>query len=145
MTRGEFPSVPRAAVGVVVIDGDKVLLIKRARPPRAGRWALPGGGVNLGETLQEAAEREVAEETGVTVRARRPIHSFDIITRDDDGHVRFHYVIVDLVADYIGGEPRPGDDVSDAGWFKRGVISAMDLDSDTLALLQHWDEWRTAP
>ncbi len=145
MNNSEYPDTPLAAVGAVVIHAGRVLLVKRARPPRRGRWALPGGCVNLGETLQQAVEREVSEETGITVAARRPVHSFDVISRDTRGQIQFHYVIVDWVADYVAGEVRPGDDASDAGWFEPGVLTSMDIDGDTLALLRRWDEFAAGP
>jgi ADP-ribose pyrophosphatase len=86
-------------VGAIVVRDSRVLLIQRGQPPSEGLWAIPGGRVELGETLQEAAEREIKEETGLTIRARNPIHTFDVILRDEGGRVRFHYVIVDLLAD----------------------------------------------
>lgn len=131
-----YPSLPRAAVGVVVTRADKVLLIKRARAPRRGKWALPGGSVKLGETLQQAAEREVTEETGMTVRAREPVNSFDVITRDEQGKIQFHYIVVDLMADYVRGEPTPNEEVDGIGWFQPGALDEMDIDPDTLALIR---------
>lgn len=140
-----YPSTPQPAVGAVVIHAGRILLVKRARPPGQGRWALPGGSVNLGETLRQAVAREVAEETGVTVTAHRPVHCFDVISRDDRGRVQFHYVIVDWVADYIGGEARPGDDAADAGWFEPAALASMDMDEDTMTLLRRWDEFTARP
>lgn len=136
MTNPEYPGVPRAAVGVLVVDSGRVLLVKRARPPRRGRWALPGGRVKLGETLRQAAEREVREETGVTVMARGPIHALEVIERDTDGRVRYHYVIVDLAAEYAGGTLAASDEVEDVGWFEFPALENMDVDKDTLALLR---------
>jgi len=141
MNNPQYPAIPVAAVGAVIIHAGRVLLVKRARPPRRGRWALPGGSVKLGETLRQAVEREVGEETGVTVAARRPVHCFDIISRDTHGQVQFHYVIVDWVADYITGEAHPGDDASHAGWFEPAMLASMDIDKDTLTLLRRWDEF----
>ena len=80
-----------------------------------GQWAIPGGKVMAGETLLEACEREILEETGVRVRATgEPVYTFELIDRDDGGGIRFHYVIIDYVADFVGGEISPGDDAADA-------------------------------
>ena len=104
------------------------MLVKRGKDPHRGQWAIPGGSVKLGETLQEAAEREIQEETGLIVKAKDPIYTFDLIERDPRGQIRFHYVIVDLMADLIGGNLRPSDDAVDAKWFgpqqiKKGVAT----------------------
>ena len=97
---------PVPAVGAVVVHDGAVLMVRRARAPSRGVWAVPGGRIELGETLAEAAEREVREETGVRVRAGEPVWSFDSVVRDAGGRIAFHYVIVDLLADYVAGEPR---------------------------------------
>ena len=120
--RKVYPAMPRPAVGAVVFKNDAVLLVRRGNSPSRGSWAIPGGSVRLGETLQAAAEREMLEETGVVIRAREPVFVFDTIQRDDAGRVKYHYVIVDLAADYISGEPKAGDDAVDARW-----ITALDL------------------
>lgn len=145
MNDPHHPSSPRAAVAAVVINAGRVLLVKRARPPRQGLWALPGGSVRLGETLHQALIREVAEETGITVTPRRPVHCFDAITRDDRGQVQFHYVIVDFLSDYVTGEARAGDDAAAAGWFEPAALTSMDVDRDTLLLLRRWDEFTAGP
>ena len=113
---GEYPAGPQTAVGAIVFRDDKVLLVKRANHPGQGLWAIPGGRVKLGETLQEAAMREVKEETGVIVNPKDPVYVFDVIDRDDEGGIRFHYVIVDLLAEYLSGEPDAGTDASEARW-----------------------------
>jgi 8-oxo-dGTP diphosphatase len=117
MDDSKFFTAPRAAVGAVVIKEAKVLLVKRKYPPQKGKWAVPGGLVELGETLQEAAQREIEEETGLIIQAKEPVHTFDLIERDSKGDIVFHYVIVDLEADYVSGRIIPADDASDAGWF----------------------------
>lgn len=116
MSIHEYPESPQSAVGAIVIRDDEVLLVKRDNPPGKGLWSIPGGCVELGETLQAAAEREIREETGVIIRAKEPIYTFDVIERDDEGHIRFHYVIVDLLADYVSGTPTPRSDVCEAQW-----------------------------
>lgn len=107
---------PRVGVGCLVWKGDQVLLIRRGKPPGLGEWSLPGGGQELGETLFQAAEREVREETGVQARARSVLTAVDGITRDADDTLLFHYTIVDVEADWIAGEPVPADDALDARW-----------------------------
>ena len=113
---GAYPSCPQVAVGAIVFKEDKVLLVLRGKPPAENLWSIPGGSVKLGETLQEATEREIKEETGLTIRAGEPVFTFDLVERDDKGHIRFHYVIVDLAADYVSGELQPGDDAIDVRW-----------------------------
>ncbi|MCG6894971.1 MAG: HAD hydrolase-like protein [Desulfobacteraceae bacterium] len=130
-----YPVQARAAVGAVVIHGDRVLLVKRAKPPAQGVWAIPGGGIRLGESLQEAAEREILEETGVVVRAGEPVFAFDAVERDDSGAVRYHYVIVDLEAAYAEGTPRAGDDASAARWVSRAELASLDVNPRTRHLL----------
>ena len=117
-----YPDRPRVAVGAIVFKDGHVLLVRRGKPPAEDCWAIPGGSVEIGETLQQAAQREIWEETGVGIRARDPVFTFDIIERDLQGSVRFHYVVVDLLADYVEGNPRPADDAADARW-----VSAADL------------------
>jgi ADP-ribose pyrophosphatase len=114
-----YPEAPRIAAGAVVLHEDKVLLVLRGQPPAEGVWAIPGGSVELGETLQAAAEREVLEETGLHVRAGEIIYTFESIQRDEVGRVKFHYVIVDLLAEPLNPTQPccPADDVRDAGWF----------------------------
>jgi ADP-ribose pyrophosphatase len=128
-------STPRAAVGAVVIEEGRVLLVKRKYPPKQGKWAIPGGSVNLGESLQAAAERETLEETGLVIEAKKPIYTFDLIERDSNRDVVFHYVIVDLFAKYVSGDVHPADDVSDAAWFKPAEIEGLDISENTKKLL----------
>ena len=132
----EFPAAPRVAVGAVVTRGREVLLVRRRDPPNAGEWAVPGGSVRLGESLQAAAEREVLEETGVRVRAREPVYAFDKIVVDPDDRVRYHYVVVDLRADYVAGEPAPRDDALDASWLDSRDLDAAQVNAVTLRLLR---------
>lgn len=132
----EYPDLPRLAVGGVVIRGQRVLLVRRGKAPSRGQWAIPGGRVELGETLQKAVEREVLEETGVRVQAGEICHVFDVVRRDDAGRVRFHYVIVDLMAEYVSGEPQAADDASEAGWLAPDELRDLTVNRNTRELLK---------
>ncbi len=132
------PCLPRVGVGAVVFRDGAVLLVRRGHAPRAGEWAIPGGKVRPGETLQAAAEREIREETGVRIRAGAPVHAFDLIERDAAGDLRWHYVIVDLVGEYLDGEPRAADDATGAGWFGADALRTLPLNPETRRLLATW-------
>jgi 8-oxo-dGTP diphosphatase len=136
MPSGAYPNRPLVAVGAVVFNKDKVLLVLRAKPPAENHWTIPGGCVELGETLQEAAEREIREETGLIIRAGEPVYTFDVIERDANGAIRFHYVIVDLAADYVSGELRPRDDATDACWVSSEDVKRLKVSAATRKLLK---------
>jgi len=128
--------LPRAAVGAVVRLGDCFLLVKRANSPSKGRWAVPGGKIKPGETLKEAAQREVLEEARIVVKALKPVQVFDLIERNIDGSIRFHYIIINLRAQYISGEPVPGGDALEARWVSRDNLKKYGLSRKTLELFQ---------
>lgn len=134
----EYPQEPEVAVGALVLKDQKVLLVKRSRPPSEGLWALPGGKVLLGETLQQAAKREILEETGITIIPGEPIYSFDTIQTDNHENVRFHYVIIDLLAEFIGGELTRGDDASEAGWFSFDDLKRINVNETTEELVKQY-------
>jgi ADP-ribose pyrophosphatase len=131
----EYPEHPRVAVGAVVMYQARVLMVRRRDPPNQGLWAIPGGGLRLGESLQAAAEREIWEETGVRIRAGEPVYIFDVVHRDARGRVRFHYVITDLAAEYLEGEPRARDDAADAAWLSAEDIQRLPVNDTSLDLL----------
>jgi 8-oxo-dGTP diphosphatase len=131
----DYPDLPRVAVGAVVFKDSKVLLVRRAKAPAQGLWAIPGGSVELGETLQQAAEREILEETGIKILAKKPACTFDLIEKDNNNDIRFHYVIVDLVADYVSGEPVPGDDADEVRWVSSGELNKLNVNQRTLNVL----------
>ena len=135
MSSRTYPAAPVPAVGAVVMHDGAVLLVRRGRAPARGVWAVPGGRVELGETLVEAVEREVREETGVRVRAGDPVWSFDSVVRDEEGRVAYHYVIVDLLAEYVAGEPRARDDALEARWTRPEEFSRLPVSGPTLELL----------
>jgi len=136
MDSNHYPDRPRVAVGAVVFKDGRVLLVRRGRPPAEGEWAIPGGSVEIGETLQQAAEREILEETGVEIRAGAPCFSFDVIQTDAAGRVRFHYVIVDLSAEYVAGSPRAGGDAVEAGWMGPADLDRLAVNANTADLLR---------
>jgi ADP-ribose pyrophosphatase len=142
MRKREFPGWPRAGVGAVVVRNGQILLVKRAKPPSAECWALPGGSVELGESLAQAAEREVLEETGVVVRAGPVVHAFDVIDRAPDGAVRHHFVVVDLVADYVSGEPRAASDALAARWVPLAEVRGSEVSPETQRLVDRLRERR---
>ena len=128
---------PIVGVGAVVVYQNKVLLIKRARPPYQGQWAIPGGKVKTGETLQQAAEREIHEETGLTITAGKPVFTFDHIEHDNEGKVTCHYVVTDLEACYQSGEIKAQSDAAEARWFSYAELAESDnINSITLELLK---------
>lgn len=130
---------PRVAVGAVVKHKNSFLLVKRANSPSRGRWSIPGGKIILGETLQQAAQREVLEETGIVIRALEPVFTFDLIEKNHDGSIRFHYVIVDLKARYVSGVPSPGGDALGAVWASENSLDVFDLSPETLKLFARDD------
>jgi ADP-ribose pyrophosphatase len=129
-------ALPQAAVGAVVFRAGAVLLVKRGRMPGKGLWAVPGGRVEAGETLADAVRREVLEETGIVIDPGEPIYAFDYIERAPDGSLRFHYVIVDLLAAYVSGEPHGGDDALEARFMTPAEIAPERLSRTTLDLLR---------
>lgn len=117
--RREYPDAPIAGVGAVIVrDGDppSVLLIRRGQEPLKGEWSLPGGAVELGETLEEAIRREVLEETGLVIEPAGVVQAFDRIARDADGRVRYHYVLVDFLCRVTGGSLACASDAVEARW-----------------------------
>jgi 8-oxo-dGTP diphosphatase len=140
VTNTVYPDAPRVAVGAVVIHQSRVLLVLRGQPPAEGKWAVPGGSVKLGESLQAAAERETFEETGLRVKAGEVIYGFDTILCDRTGRVEYHYVILDLKAEPIDpSQPlTPGDDARAAEWFHLEQLDKLEapVSDTTRALLQ---------
>jgi ADP-ribose pyrophosphatase YjhB (NUDIX family) len=119
--RREYPQAPIAGVGAVIVrvgpDGSQqVLLIRRGQEPLKGEWSLPGGAVELGETLEEAIRREVLEETGLAVEVLDTVQAFDRISRDDAGRVRYHYVLIDFLCRVTGGSLVCATDAVEARW-----------------------------
>lgn len=132
----EYPARPIIGVGVVVWHGERVLLVRRGRPPRQDQWSLPGGAQQLGESLADAARREVLEETGIAVELGDLIATVDSIERDPDGRVRYHYSLIDYTAEAQSAELVPGDDAADARWFALDQLAGLGLWSETLRIIE---------
>ena len=122
--RREYPEAPVVAVGVIIRQDERLVLIRRAKEPSKGRWTFPGGAIELGESLQEAARREAREETGLLIEVGEVATVVDNVVREAGGRIRYHYVIVDYYARPGGGSLQPGTDVSAARW-----VGLADLDS----------------
>jgi 8-oxo-dGTP diphosphatase len=127
VTNREYPSRPIVGIGIVVLKGNSVLLVRRGKPPNTGSWTLPGGAQELGETAAEAARRELKEETGLEVGELHLTAAVDSIRRDGTGRVQFHYTIVDFACAWQEGEPVAGSDVTEAIWVPLERLGAYGL------------------
>ena len=123
----KYPKRPIVGVGAAVFDGASVVLIKRRFEPLQGRWSLPGGGLEVGETLEAGVAREIEEETGLTVAVGPVVEVFDRILLDDAGRVEYHFVLVDFLCRATGGTLTPGSDVMDAVLANPEMLNAYGL------------------
>ena len=131
----EYPSRPIVGVGGVVFVGGRVLIIKRRFEPLAGRWSLPGGALEVGETLAEGLAREMKEDTGLPVEVGPVVDVFDRITRDEQGRPRFHYVLVDFLCTIQAGTPVAGSDVAEVALVETGDLARYDLTPKTMDVI----------
>jgi len=121
-----YPSHPLPGVLALLERGDSLLMVLRAHEPDRGKWGFPGGLIELGETVGEAALRELREETGLTAEAGPVIDVFDVIDRDETGRVRYHFVLNVVRCRWCGGEAVAGDDAAAIGWFERHTLTDGD-------------------
>ena len=119
-----YPSAPRVGIGIVLLRGAQVLLVRRGKPPGLGAWSLPGGGQELGESAEACARRELLEETGLRAGPLRLIAHADSIHRDATGRIEYHYTILDFGGHYLAGEAVAGDDVSALAWVHPDAFGA---------------------
>lgn len=124
--RREYPQAPIVGVGAVVIREGQVLLVRRANEPNRGQWSIPGGTVELGETLAQAAAREVWEECQVQVEPGEVLSTFDLIRYDEQGKILYHYVLLDLAARYISGDPVAATDALEVRWVTAAELDQLD-------------------
>ena len=131
----QYPVRPIVGVGAVIIDAGKVVLIRRRFEPLDGRWSLPGGTLELGETLEGGAAREVLEETGLQVDVGPLIEVFDRIMLDEERRVRYHFVLVDYLCRPVGGVLQAGSDADDAVLVAPASLGAYDLTEKATAVI----------
>ena len=144
MATREYPERPIVGVGAIILDHSpdhspdarKVLLVRRGTEPNRGEWSLPGGAVQTGEKLQEAVRREILEETGLAVRVEEVVEVLDRILRDEQGRVRFHYVLVDFLCRSEGGRLEAATDVTETRWVSRPELPQYGLHPETLRVIE---------
>jgi 8-oxo-dGTP diphosphatase len=132
----EYPESPLVGVGAVIVQNHRVLLILRGQPPLLGEWSLPGGVLECGETLREAVVREAHEETGLAIEVVEMLGVYERVIRNDEGRVRYHFVLIDFLCRPIGGDLKAGSDAADVRWFMRNELPALNLapDADDVVL-----------
>lgn len=123
-------------VGAVIVDSNRVVLVRRGSEPLAGQWSLPGGAVETGETLEACVAREMVEETGLHVEVGPVVEVFDRITRDDEGRVQYHYVLVDYLCWPAGGTLQAGSDVDAAIWVPISTLGEYQLAEKATAVIR---------
>ena len=137
----EFPSQPLIGVGAIIIEpartkNARVALVKRALPPIAGQWSIPGGALEVGEFVRDAAIREAREETGLIVELGELLGVYDRVLRHADGRVQYHYVLVDFLCRVVGGNLQAASDAAEVRWFTREELPALKLAEDTQEVIE---------
>ncbi|MFC1952638.1 NUDIX hydrolase [Chloroflexota bacterium] len=125
----EYPERPFASAAACVFKGNRILVIKRANPPSQGLWSIPGGAVDLGETVQEAVKREIREECSVEIEVEKVLNVENLIVPDETGRIHFHYVVSYLLARYVSGQERASSDATDVIWATSRELTGLDMNS----------------
>ena len=132
----EYPDSPLVGVGAVIIEDGRVLLVKRGHPPLAGEWSIPGGVLEIGETMREAAVREAREETCLTVEPAELLGVYDRVLRDDAGRIRYHFVLIDFLCRAVKGKAEAADDADEVHWFTPAETEGLGLPEDTAEVVR---------
>lgn len=141
--RREYPDAPLVGVAAAVFNTEgHVLLVKRGRPPGLGNWGLPGGLLDLGESLEAGVHREVQEECGVEIEIGGLTGIFQPVDRDDDGRIRYHYVVIDYWASHVSGQPIAQDDAADAAWVDLSKMAQLPMNPETRRVIREaFEAW----
>lgn len=131
----EFPEVPLVGVGAIIIENQRVVLVKRAHPPLQAQWSIPGGVLEVGELVREAAIREAREETGLIVEPGELLGVYDRVLRDPKQRVQYHYVLIDFLCRRVSGDLQAAGDAAEVRWFAREELPMLSLAEDTLDVI----------
>jgi len=136
MVKREYPETPLVGVGAIIIEAGRVVLVRRGHPPMSGEWSIPGGVLEIGETLREAASREALEETGLEVEPGELLGVYDRVVRDTDERTMYHFVLIDFLCHRISGTLRAAGDADDARWFGHDEVRSLSLAEDTAEVIR---------
>ena len=132
----EFPEVPLVGVGAIIIEDARVVLVKRRHPPLQDEWSIPGGVLEVGELVREAAVREAHEETGLIVEPGELLGVFDRVLRDPGQRVQYHYVLIDFLCRRVAGDLAAASDAAEVRWFTQQELPALKLAKDTMEVIR---------
>jgi 8-oxo-dGTP diphosphatase len=132
----QYPDRPILGVGALIFRGERILLVERGKEPLKGYWSLPGGVVEVGETLEQAIRREVQEETKLQIEILQVLEIFERIMRDAEGRPEYHYVLVDYLCRSTTGEPKPADDVAKVEWVRRDELANYRITEGTVPVIE---------
>jgi 8-oxo-dGTP diphosphatase len=132
----KYPDQPLVGVGALIVESGRVALIKRGHEPLKGEWSIPGGLLEVGETLRHAAEREALEETGMVVQATELLGVFDRVIPDEQHRTIYHYVLIDFLCEKVSGDLRASGDAAEARWFAPDEIEKLSLAEDTAGVIR---------
>ena len=136
LTQRQYPEQPLIGVGALIVASGRIVLIKRGHAPLLGEWSIPGGMLELGETVRQGTEREALEETGLRIRATELLGVFDRVVLDDAKRILYHYVLIDFLCQVVSGELQAAGDAADARWFTLEEVQALPLAFDTAEVVR---------